>query len=43
MLSKKTRNHLLVIASMLDGWAASIRKYVRRHTPKRTKVGEDIT
>lgn len=39
MLKKKTRDRLLSVASVLDGWAASIRAYVRRQTPKRKTEG----
>ena len=36
-LSKPTRTRLLAIASLLDSWAAAIRKYVAARTPRRAK------
>jgi hypothetical protein len=36
-MNKSTRSRLLRIAAMLDRWAASLRKVVREHTPKRAR------
>lgn len=36
-LSKTTRIRLLRLASLLDSWAAAIRRYVAARTPRRGK------
>lgn len=38
MLTKKTRDRLLSVASMLDSFAARIRAYVKAQTPKRSRA-----
>lgn len=34
-LSKSSRNRLLSIAKMLDGWSAAIKRYCEKRTPRR--------
>lgn len=38
--SKRRRDSMLVLARYFDGLAASIRKRVREHTPKRHILGK---
>lgn len=39
-LSKPTRNRLLKLASLLESWAAGIRRYAAAKTPRRGKRAE---